>query len=335
MRPTYTPLSLESALLGQTAPWREDRKTWRRKKKRGDGSIRVSRPRTSAEDRDLRDRYAALLARLGSNDAGAQRQAEELNNCTRRHPCGNAGCPACLGVLQHGFVSVVTKFMKSADALKGPIYAVSLVPADEMVKRSELATLHLVNFRRRIRERLQAIIPHCAWLILGIDLSLNEDAQKRWKPKWSPHLYGFVQTHLSQSKLKAELKELLPAHKPLVRRPVKVKEFKPSRYGVSYLIKPDFKRRITYPHSKGDRSKYAPLRRRRRAELQQVLRWLDSTRISDRLLLIGLKTIRSNKRVKIIPVATDSARKPYRHCRQNTGQRTLRPAVKAPKRGIR
>jgi hypothetical protein len=200
--------------------------------------------------------------------------------------------------------------MKRVNPTDGTIFAVSLIPADEMIKRSGLPGLDLTNFCRRMRERLKPIVPHCAWMMLGVDLSLNLGKEKPWKPAWCPHFYGFAQTNLSRRKLKAKLKKLFPAYPPIVHRPVKVKRFKPSRYGTSYLLKPDFKRRITYPHSEGDRSKDAPLRSRRRAELQQVLRWLDGTRISDRLLLIGLKTVRSNTGVKIVPIAISTVDRP-------------------------
>jgi hypothetical protein len=306
----YLPLSLEAALLGDAQNWRDDRKTWRRKKRRSDGTVRVSRPRSPAEDRSFRNRRAELLARLGSHDRAAKHQAKVLDGCCPRHPCGNAACPACVGAFQHAFVRIATRFMKRVDPGDGTIFAVSIIPADEMIKRSGLPGLDLTNFCRRMRERLKPIVPHCAWIILGVDLSLNSDKEKRWKPTWCPHLYGFAQTNLSRRELKAELKKLFPAYPPIVHRPVKVKRFKPSRYGTSYLLKPDFKRRITYLHSKGDRSKDAPLRSRRRAELQQVLRWLDGTRISDRLLLIGLKTVRSNTGVKIVPIAISTVDRP-------------------------
>jgi hypothetical protein len=302
MPATYTPPSLEAALLGDHRNWRDNRKSWKRKKRRADGSVRTSRPRTPPEDRELRNHYAELLDRFANQDRRAGDQAKLFDNCSRRHPCGNAACPACLGAFQHGFVRIATRFMKRANPSDGTIFAVSIVAADNMVPH--LGSLNLLNFRRRMRERLQTIVPHCAWMMLGVDLSLNRDKRKRWKPAWCPHLYGFAQTKLSHKKFKAELKKLFPANPPMVHRPVKMKRFEPSRYGTSYLLKPDFKRRITYAHSEGDRSKNAPLRTRRRAELQQALRWLDGTRISDRLLLIGLKTIRSNTGVKIVPIAS-------------------------------
>jgi hypothetical protein len=255
-----SPLTLEAALLGQARYWSNDRKTWHRKKRRVDGGVRVSRPRTPAEDHELRDRYAELLDRFADQDEGAADQAKQFRNCSRRHPCGNAACPACLGAFQHGLVAAVTRFMKRADKSDGNIVAVSVIPAGEMVPPGDLHRLDIANFRRRMRERLKPIVPHCAWLMLGIDLSLNEDKQKRWYPRWCLHLYGFVRSPLPEAELKAKLKELFPAELPMVPRPVKVKPFKPSRYGVSYLLKPDFQRRITYPHSAGERSKNAPLR---------------------------------------------------------------------------
>lgn len=329
MPAAYSPLSLEAALLGDPHNWRDDRRSWKRKKRRTDGSTRISRARTPAEDRELRDRYAKVLWRDGSK--GSEAQADQLYSCSRRHPCGNAGCPACLGAFQHGFVRVANRFMKRADQSDGTIFAISLIPADQMVALTHLRSLDLVNFRRRVRQRLQPAVPDCAWLLLGVDLSLNEDEQKRWQTSWCPHLYGLVQTNLSREELKANLKRLFPANPPKVRRSVKVKPFKPSRYGTSYVLKPDFKRRITYAHSEGDRSKYQPLRSRRHPELQEVLRWLDHTRMSDRLLLIRLKTVRCETGVKVVTVkkSTVSA------CRSSMATRTLKTAkLDAPLRGF-
>jgi hypothetical protein len=151
-------------------------------------------------------------------------------------------------------------------------------------------------------------------MLLGIDLSLNVDEDERWGPKWSPHLYGIVRTNLSREDLKTELKKGFPTNRPFVRRPIEVKPLSPSRYALSYVLKTDFKRRISYPHSLGDRTKKADLRNGPEAEIQRVLVWLSQTRICDRLLLIGLKTIRSKSGVKIVPIATArSCGRPYRH----------------------
>jgi hypothetical protein len=180
------------------------------------------------------------------------------------------------------------------------LIAISIVPCSGIVEPGELHKFSLHDFERRIRYALDKANIKVA--LGGIDFSYNEDKNGNFEPFWSVHLYLITFT-TDRECLRRKLKKLFPKE-DRIPRPMKITDFKNLRRRRSYVLKTQFRRRITCNVTKTHdghvrtcrNTTYDKLRAKERGELFTCLaRW----GLADRLIFRGAKPVTKGNRVQI------------------------------------
>ena len=144
-----------------------------------------------------------------------------------------------------------------------------------------------------------------AWMLGGIDLSLNDDTQKKLDIGWQPQFYGFADV----ANLHSLSTVLRGTYSPTKRapRPVQIKECDASARAISYGFKTEFVRRIAY------RTKVGPPENRRKCwhtrkvslrpvEHVRAMLWLHRIGLAGRLFLRGIRMTRRKNGVALAQI---------------------------------
>jgi hypothetical protein len=142
-----------------------------------------------------------------------------------------------------------------------------------------------------------------AWMIGGIDLSLNDDTQKGPDIAWQPQFYGFAQG-TSREALSEILRDKYKPSK-IAPRPIQTKECDGSARAISYGFKNDFVRRIAYRGHAGPPGKRRKFWTTRKVSLRatehvRAMLWMHRIGLAGRLFLRGVRMTRTGNGVGLV-----------------------------------
>jgi hypothetical protein len=195
---------------------------------------------TAREAKEARERSVKRLRRFSTQNPGAHQLAEILSACGHQCRCTSGACPECGRAFQRWFVSQVQNLVGKSSP--GDLKCVSVVFEDRRVAADNLMDLHAINLKRSF-SAVAAKIDRLNWIVGGIDLSLNDDRQKRQGIAWQPQTYALVKGNLNT--LATDLREKFGST-ALVSRPVQIKRCDGSAEVISYAFKTEFVQRIAY-----------------------------------------------------------------------------------------
>jgi hypothetical protein len=136
----------------------------------------------------------------------------------------------------------------------------------------------------------------------GIDFSLNEDREGKYRSFWRPHFYLITSTE-NKKKLRNKLRQIYLKSEE-VPRPVKISSFKNIARRRSYALKMHFKPRIGYHEIKNQNGKIRNCRntsrdKLRAAERLELYTYLNKIGLANRIIFWGGKPVVKSPRVKI------------------------------------
>ena len=144
-----------------------------------------------------------------------------------------------------------------------------------------------------------------AWMVGGIDLSLNDDTQKKLDIGWQPQFYGFADV----ANLHSLSMVLRDTYSPTKRapRPVQIKECDGSARAISYGFKNEFVRRIAYRTIVGPPENRRKCWHTRKVSLRptehvRALLWLHRIGLAGRLFLRGIRMTRRKNGVALAQI---------------------------------
>jgi hypothetical protein len=248
---------------------------------------------------DQREQLIRLLQKHRNANPAYGKLSERLDNCYPNSRCLSGACPECLRLLQRWLVRRLGIFIrKNFNEGDGELVMITIVPPASIVPVGTLPSWSMKNHQRRFKYVFESIGLH--WAVGGLDFSLNErDGQ--FPPHWRPH-YQLVTTidDISTSKLN----KLFTSTKT-VPRPIKIESFDCTPYGLSYLLKTAFYRRIGYDEIKVRNGKQRRCRNTRTDKLQAAERLelavqLNDAGLASRLFFGGVKPFAKSIGVKLV-----------------------------------
>lgn len=207
--------------------------------------------------------------------------------------CSSLGCIHCRKQTQTSFASETASFFRNEPA-PALLTAVSL---DGLVPLGEIMDFDLEAFTRRHRVKLARRLPPNITFFGAVDVSLN--CKENISGYWSFHLHGLLDRELTNPELK-ELKVSYPKNsKSGIHRPVQVKPIKEGSLNTTsaYVYKSYFLKRSQYlAKPKTGRNPYLnscdlPMNRQEREALDN---FLSQYKVTDTIILIGAKRLRTN-----------------------------------------
>src|SRR5205823_12386769 len=191
-----------------------------------------------------RCRLVRFLRKFSKFEPRAISVADRLGACEPTTRCLSGACPECGRLFQRWFVRRSRRFIAHSfnDFSSEDLVAISIVPTRPIVRLGQLIGFSISNLQRRLKWALNRA--NIEWALGGIDISLNEDRDGKYKPFWSIHHY-IVAAPDNEEEIKAILRELFHATKR-VPRPIKISSFENSSRRRSYALKMRFGRRIGY-----------------------------------------------------------------------------------------
>ena len=196
---------------------------------------------TAEAAKKARIRRIKRLRRFASQFSEAAKLAKILARCKRRRRCMSGACPECGRAFQRFFVAEVSKLAKSTSQQE--LASISIAFPKHRAAEDQLRALSTTKLKRALSETIKDA-DGLAWMVGGIDLSLNDDTQKGQGIAWQPQFYGFADV----VNLEPLSKVLRDTYSPTKRapRPVQIKECDGSARAISYGFKTEFVRRIAY-----------------------------------------------------------------------------------------
>jgi hypothetical protein len=256
---------------------------------------------TPKDAHDERLRRIRFLRKYGRTAPMATLVANRLDACESTRRCLSGACPECARLFQRWFVRRSEAIISNWQSNPGyDLIAICIVPSSPIVSRGKLNDFSIKNLQRRLKSALARAAVNSA--IGGIDISLNEDRDEKFKPFWSLHHY-LITSVGDRKRVKTKLRELFHATDE-VPRPVKITSFTNNGRRRSYALKMHFRRRIGYDETKtksGNPRKcrntsFDRLRARERVEL---FIYLDQIGLAARVIFCGIRPIITAKGVFI------------------------------------
>ena len=268
----------------------------------GDGPPTWPGAPTFRKAKRTRKRCIKRLKRFSSEFPEAAELARILGRCKRCRRCTSGACPECCRAFQRFFVSEVGNL--SARKSEPELASVSIAFANHRTPEGQLNVFNTANTKRSLSASIKNS-DGLAWMVGGIDLSLNDDTQKKLGIAWQPQLYGFAAVTNRE-----DLSEVLrAAYSPTksVPRPVQIKDCDGSARAISYGLKTEFVRRIAYP------AVVAPPENRRKCwhtrkvslrpvEHVRAMLWLHRIGLAGRLFLRGVRMTRTKNGVALVHI---------------------------------
>lgn len=239
-------------------------------------------------------RRQELIRALEGGDHAATKLARDLIKCADGEPCGSPMCPVCIRGLRESFVLGVNMRVRELRRVcKFPISAFSAVLTSDKYRVGKLNRADLTLINKRLQRQYQR--EGLPLVFAGIDISLNEDGQRRKRPFWQLQAYGVVVGRDAEA-VKQALKRRYPSDRS-TPRPFRARECTNLSQAASYAIKPGFVRRVSYvDDQEGLNTRKVSLKR---PEIRELATWLDQYPLSARYLLTGCR--RSGGRMELQP----------------------------------
>jgi hypothetical protein len=228
------------------------------------------------------------LRRFGKQDAKAAKLAVMLDNCASQVRCLRGACALCQRAFKRWMVDQVHTIATGKGDLT-PVAMSIIVPGG----RAPLGRLGRVKAHEFIRRAVSAIkaANNVVWAIGGIDVSLNDDTARHIKIGWQLQIYlvgaaaGDTNLSLLSERVRRDIGKV-----SAVLRPVKVRALDGSRYGISYILKTMFVRRVAYR----SQVRGAMAWNTRKVELKaaqhvELLLFLDELGLTQRLLFYRIR----------------------------------------------
>ena len=261
----------------------------------GNGSPTWLNAPRAKDAKKARKKAVKRLRRFSDEFPGAEQLGEVLDHCRPGRRCMSGACPECGRALQRWFVGQTQR-------LAGPnpnnLWAVSIAFAEHRVPEDRLHTLHTTSMVKALRYLLNKA-PGISWVACGIDLSLDDDAQKVLDIAWVPQFYGFVRT----TNITA-LVDLLRKRYPKTDqapRPVHIKLFNGKIEAFSYALKPVFTKRIAYKDPEKGRWDTRKVSLPPKHHVQAML-WMHKIGFSSRLFFKNVRMTRIGQHVELVKI---------------------------------
>ena len=252
--------------------------------------------------RRARKSYIKRLKRFSPQFPETAKLAKILARCKRRRRCASGACPECGRALQRWFVSQVMNLASYENSLQ--FIAVSIAFPHHRSVGDKLDTLNTIKMKRDVTETIKDA-DDLAWMIGGIDLSLNDDTQKKLGIAWQPQFYGFADG-TSREVLSKVLRDTYSPTKK-APRPVQTKECDGSAKAFSYALKTEFVRRIAYRAIVGPPENRRKCWHTRKVSLRPIehvraMLWLHRIGFAGRLFLRGVRMTRIGDSVGLVKI---------------------------------
>jgi hypothetical protein len=198
--------------------------------------------------KDVVERRRKIIRALNRGDRAATKMAKKLAKCATGHPCKLSTCPSCVRRLRRGFILDALRLVEKLQRRgKLPITAFSAVSMRDQYPVGQLHKLDLPLINKRIqRQHQRARFP---LVFAGVDISFNEASPPTSPPYWQAQVYGIV-VGLGVDAVKADLKRLYHGG-PSVPKPLWVRVCSELPAALSYTLKPQFVRRVSYTDDTG------------------------------------------------------------------------------------
>ena len=248
---------------------------------------------------EARGSYVKRLRRFARQFPEAKKLANVLARCKRRRRCMSGACPECGRAFQRWFVSQVGELAGNANP--NHLNSISIVFLNHRTAEDQLTGLDTGGMKRSMSETIKNA-DDLAWIAGGIDLSLNDDVQKKQGIAWQPQLYAIAEADVSG--LSKVLRERFSPTQS-ARRPVQIKACDGSETAVSYAFKTDFVRRIAYRTEVGPPENRRKCWRTRKVSLRagehvQAMLWMHKIGLAGRLFLRGVRMTRTGSDVGLV-----------------------------------
>lgn len=241
-------------------------------------------------------------AEYGTGSMGAI--AERLSKCAPGQRCLSAACAECARAAQRFVAHSLRQVIRKEGEGTGKLVAFTLAPAEGTIPFGNLKNCDSDGLKTKLGNALEEI-DQDAWTAVGLDFSYNIDRDRILAPVFQTHLQG-----VSWTSDQGEFRKLLGKRyrkNAWVRRPLKVTACDGSHYALSYILKPNFVRRVSYTKVKGDKQQRDTDKLAMKGpERDELLAFLGTLEISDRLLLRGLHLTETKHgtRIRRIPGRT-------------------------------
>jgi hypothetical protein len=242
----------------------------------------------------VRERKARLVMDLRAGKRASRSVGRKLRKCRKNSPCGSSLCPRCLRQLRKSFIPGAIQAIDEAgttnDIPDDQIVAFSAVLAEERYVCGDLHNADLRKINERIQRRHQrAELP---LVLAGVDISYNEDSEKRWEPHWQLQVYG-VCVGVDMAEVRRRLAKQYPAN-DTTPKPLRVRRCKNLAEALSYTIKPYFGKRVNYVDKTGRfNTRKVSLKR---PQVQELATWINQYLLTARYALTGCR--RYGKRIE-------------------------------------
>ena len=268
----------------------------------GDGPPTWPGAPTFRKAKRTRKRYIKRLKRFSSQFPEAAKLAKILARCKKRRRCKSGACPECGRAFQRFFVSEVSKLATSTSQQE--LASISIAFPKDRVSEDRPNALQTASMKRALAETIKDA-DGIAWMLGGIDLSLNDDTQKKLEIAWQPQFYGFADV-VNLEPLSKVLRDRYCPSK-IVPRPVQIKECDGSARAISYGFKTEFVRRIAYRTKVGPPDNRRKCWHTRKVSLRPVehvraMLWLHRIGLAGRLFLRGIRMTRTGDSVGLVKI---------------------------------
>lgn len=253
--------------------------------------------------RDERLRRIRFLRKHEQSILHIKAVAERLELCGQNSRCCSGACPECGRLLQRWFVrnskALIRDVINQSDQR---LVAITIIPADPIIKPGQLCGFSIVNFQRRLKSALDKAKLGIA--IGGIDFSFNEDKKGKYRPFWSPHIYLITST-ANKKKVHKALTKIYKPSKKRVPKPIYISPFENTAERRSYAVKMTFERRIGFDaeKTKSDgtirKCRNTSHDRLRAKERLELFIYLDQCGLANRFIFRGAKPIIKKGRVRM------------------------------------
>lgn len=255
----------------------------------------------SKDAKNTRKRYIKRLWRFSSQFPEVKRLANVLTRCRPRRRCMSGACPECGRAFQRWFVFEVAKLAGNADA--ADLKSISIIFSKHRTAEDQLPTLDTTGMKRSMSETIKDA-DRLTWMVGGVDLSLNDDTQKKRDIAWQPQLYAIANADIDP--LSKVLRDTFRPDK-IARRPVQIKECDGSTKAISYAFKTEFVRRFAYRTEVGPLENCRKCWHTRKVSLRagehaQTMLWMHKVGFSGRLFLRGVRMTRIGNSVGLVQI---------------------------------
>jgi hypothetical protein len=268
----------------------------------GDGPPTWTNARSSKGVRKARKSYVKRLRRFARQFPEAKKLAKILARCKRRRRCMSGACPECGRAFQRWFVSQVVELGGNVDP--GELKSISIIFQKHRTAEDQLTALDTIGMKRSLSQTVKDA-DGLKFVAGAIDLSLNDDRQKKQGIAWQPQFYGL--TDVTNVEALSNLLRSTYSPTKTAPRPVQLKKCDGSTKVISYAFKTDFVRRIAY------RAEIGPPDRRRKcwqtrkvslraSEHVQAMLWMHKIGLAGRLFLRGVRMTRTGNGVGLVQI---------------------------------